>query len=248
MTIPLSRSIPSVQWEVTFLIEFMSLLLAFWWLWSSWSQRQYLCFISYFSGTVHSILSPCCVIQQLLKLNTEILVNCVHGNQPSFFPPWSAALPFIPSTKIKKGDSGRRKGLLPFPSTHKIDAHCGDKMCPPCPSPQSAVSLRQLQPSELMSAVGCGALADPVHHMINDARQMIFVPSMFRGLSETCKELWSENFRVKVLLWSGLCLPFPPWSLWEGMARGQMAGCWEAVQSQRNSPSCFVLMHLVFGS
>ena len=175
----------------------MSLLLAFWWLWSSWSQWQYLCFISYFSGTVHSILSPCCVIQQLLKLNTEILVNCVHGNQPSFFPPWSAALPFIPSTKIQKGDSGRRKGLLPFPSTHKIDAHCGDKMCPPCPSPQSAVSLRQLQPSELMSAVGCGALADPVHHMIHDARQMIFVPSMFRGLSETCKELWSENFQGK---------------------------------------------------
>ena len=86
-------------------------------------------------------------------------------------------------------------------------------MYPPCASPQSAVSLRQLQPFELMSAAGHGALADPMHHMIHVARQMIFVPSVFRQLSETCKELWSENFRVKVLLWSGLSLPFPPGSL-----------------------------------
>lgn len=135
------------------------------------------------------------------------------------------------------------RGFSLLPSTH-----CGDKMYPPCASPQSAVSLRQLQPFELMSAAGRGALADPMHHMIHVARQMIFVPSVFRQLSETCKELWSENFRVKVLLWSGLSLPFPPGSLWEGMARGRMAGCWEAVQSQWNSPSYFVLMHLVFGS
>lgn len=132
-----------------------------WWLWSSWSQQQYLCFISCFSGTVHLILSPCCVIQQLLKLNSEILVSCVHCNQPSFIPPLESTLPFIPSTKVQKGDSGRRKGLLPSPQRTQDRCHCGDKMCPPCPSPQSAVSLRQLQPSELMSAVGCGALVTP---------------------------------------------------------------------------------------
>lgn len=94
-------------------------------------------------------------------------------------------------------------------------------MHPPRASPQPAVSLRQLQPSEPMSAAGRGALADPMHHTIRDAWQMIFVPSVFRELSETCKELWSENFRVKVLLWSGLSLPFPPGSLLRGNGKGE---------------------------
>lgn len=154
-----------------------------------------------------------------LKLNSEILVSCVHCNQPSFIL-LESTLPFIRPLRCRRETVVGERGLLPSPQ-HTRQMPLWRQDVPSLPL------LRSQQRPETAAAFSSSCLQwavvpweTPLHHMIHDAGRWFLSQVCSEGSLETCKELWSENFRVKLLLWSGLCLPFPPGSLWEGMASG----------------------------